>query len=158
MFYQSWKFHENRSSRFQEIACTKSVRKKTIKKIIKIVEKKPKNNSKVFRWRRKTLIMLAVAQDCADRKDCCFTWLVYNEKLFNKKYFALAFCFKYIRKCCLIHVYKKSWTGWPVCLHENKICESRVRYLTHIPNFHESQRNHCEFMCEQSCITIKWFI
>ena len=36
-----------------------------------------------------------------------------------------------------------------------KNCESRVRYLTHIPNLHESQRNHREFMCEQLCFKFK---
>ena len=30
ILHQSWKFHANRSSRFREIACTKSVRKKII--------------------------------------------------------------------------------------------------------------------------------
>ena len=47
-----WKFHENRSKRFREILCTKTVRKK----IIIIVKKKHYKNNKVFRWKRKTLI------------------------------------------------------------------------------------------------------
>ena len=40
ILHQSWKFHANRSSRFREIACTKSVRKKIIITIIIIIEKK----------------------------------------------------------------------------------------------------------------------
>ena len=50
--YHPWKFDENRTTHIREIACTKFVRKK---KII-IIDKKLKNNNKVFRWKRKTLI------------------------------------------------------------------------------------------------------
>ena len=57
--YQIWKFGENRSSRFWEIACTKSVRKI----IIIIGKKKPNENNKVFRWRRKTLIIIIIIRN-----------------------------------------------------------------------------------------------
>ena len=54
--YQIWKFRENRTSRFRELACTKSVGIIII--IIIIIGKKKQNeNNKVFRWRRKTLII-----------------------------------------------------------------------------------------------------
>ena len=53
-----WKFHENRSRRFREILCTKSVRQR----IIIIGKKKPNKNNKVFRWKRKTLIMWQIFQ------------------------------------------------------------------------------------------------
>ena len=47
--YHPWKFDENRTTHIREIACTKFVRKKII------IDKKLKNNNKVFRWKRKTL-------------------------------------------------------------------------------------------------------
>ena len=51
--YHPWKFDENRTTHIREIACTKFVRKKI--RIIIIIDKKLKNNNKVFRWKRKTL-------------------------------------------------------------------------------------------------------
>ena len=55
--YQIWKFREIRTSRFRELACTKSV---GIIIIIIIGKKKQNENNKVFRWRRKTLIRIRI--------------------------------------------------------------------------------------------------
>ena len=51
--YHPWKFQKDWTTYIREIACTKSVRKKII-----IEKKKPYNNNKVFRWKRKTLIII----------------------------------------------------------------------------------------------------